>query len=176
MRWLARTRRGAPLVLLAALLPGLTSGSTHKPGSQVAASGSEQAVTEVEAFLVDYIAALEARDEDAVRALLNADGRFAWFTDGVRSYASPDDVLSGMRRFADIAFVTELSKVQVLPLGQGLASASAHFRTELTFPDAPAFTYGGVITWLLEKPSPGLGWTVLLGHTSTPGGPPVRND
>lgn len=133
---------------------------------------SGDATTEARRFLDHYVATLEARDEEQVRDLFVDDGRFVWFTDGAKSYGSAAEVLAGMRRFADVRFRTELHEVHVLPLTNELVSVHSGFRTRLELPAGGAHEYGGVISWLLER-SPADGrWRVLLGHTSTPGGPP----
>jgi|GEM_PF-4456368 len=127
---------------------------------------------EVKAFIIHYIATLEGGDENAIRRLFVDDDRFAWYTDGEKSYSTIDDVLAGMRKYAGIRFETNVSEICVLPLSTSLASARSRFQTKLTIPGAEDHEYGGVITWLVEKASSSGEWRVLLGHTSTPGGPP----
>lgn len=129
---------------------------------------------EVEAFLQSYLAALETRDEKALLGMFAVDDRFRWFTDGALSYSSSSEVLAGMQRFAGIEFKTNLTDIRVLPLAPTHASASASFQTELTIPGADNHTYGGVITWLLERKAPSDPWRIPQGHTSTPGAPPAR--
>ncbi len=130
---------------------------------------------QIKAFIIHYIATLEGKNEKAIRALFIEDDRFAWFTDGVKSYATIDDVLAGMRKYAGIRFETTISRIHVVPLSASLASVRSKFRTKLTIPGAENHEYGGVITWLLEKAPASDEWKVILGHTSTPGGPP-NND
>jgi hypothetical protein len=138
---------------------------------------ADEAVTQqVLTFVAHYIKTLESGIEAKVRDLFVGDKRFRWFTDGTKSYSSPDDVVLGMRRYAGITFRTKLSQVEVVPLKGNLASASATFETKLTIPESVDHTYGGVITWLLEKDTDANKWRVLLGHTSTPGGPPAKTD
>ena len=137
---------------------------------------SDIVVEEVEAFLAHYIETLESKNEEAIRDLFVADDRFAWFTDGKRSYSTPEDVLAGMRRYDEVEFKTALSEVHVVPVSAMLASVWSDFRTKLTIPGADDFEYGGVITWLVEKDRNAGTWRVLLGHTSTPGGPPSDGD
>jgi len=144
-----------------------------RAGHQNRVEGVEK---EVKAFIAHYIETLEGGDEKAIRDLFVADERFAWFTDGAKSYATADDVLAGMRRYAGIKFQTTVSEVRVVPLSATLASARSKFKTRLTIPFADDHEYGGVITWLIEKASPSGQWRVLLGHTSTPGGPPKRGE
>lgn len=161
------TRRGKVRALLLAL--SVTVGACAGPGRAPAHVDDAESVA---AFFAHYIATLEERDPAAVRELFVDDGRFAWFTDGARSYGSPDDVLRGMQRYAEFEFRTQLDDVTVLALGARHATASASFSTELSSDDAPPFRYGGVITLVVER-APDAGWRILRGHTSTPGGPPT---
>lgn len=137
-----------------------------------AARPAGDATAEIRDFLAHYIATLEARDEAQVRTLFVDDGRFVWFTDGARSYGSADEVLAGMRRFGDMRFRTELDDVRTELHTPDLASAHSTFRTQLDLPGGNHHEYGGVITWLLERSPDDRGWRILVGHTSTPGGPP----
>ena len=151
---------------------GLTALAALSPGQDPADEGNVE--QEVRAFLARYLEALESRDAEAIRPLFVADDRFAWFTDGVKSYSTPDDVLAGLSVYAHLYFETTLSEIRVVPLGASLASARSRFNTRLTSaqPDDWESEYGGVITWLLEKDPVSGEWKVILGHTSTPGGPP----
>ena len=165
---------GAALSLAALLVvsPAVDASAQDEPGSE----RLRAVAVEVTAFVAHYNKTLEGGDEEAIRALFVADDRFAWFTDGAKSYSSSDDVLMAMRRYAGIRFETSVSNVDVVPLSASMASVRSNFRTELTIPDADNYEYGGVITWLLEKSSTSGAWQVLLGHTSTPGGPPRADD
>lgn len=128
--------------------------------------------SEVRLFLKQYLQTLEGGDEEAIRRLYVDDERFMWFSDGAVSYRSPDDVLNGLNRFASIKFHTDISDVEVVPLTPAYATASTGFSTELEIPGAENYTFGGVITFLLERDEASGRWAVLRGHTSTPGGPP----
>jgi ketosteroid isomerase-like protein len=152
------------LTIVLLLAGACTTGKASRPAIDPSA--------EVRSFLDRYVATLEARDEVQVRALFVDDGRFVWFTDGARSYGSADEVIAGMRRFAEVRFQTELADVHVEPLTPDLVSAHSSFRTRLDLPGGGKHEYGGVISWLLERSSQDGSWRVLLGHTSTPGGPP----
>ena len=127
---------------------------------------------EARAFAAHYIATLESRDEEALRALFVADDRFAWYTDGALSYASADDVLTGMGAYAGISFKTALADVTPVVLSAQHVSLRTRFETTLMIPNTDNFIYSGVITMLLEKRNEA--WRVVLGHTSTPDGPPAR--
>jgi predicted XRE-type DNA-binding protein len=145
-------------------------------GPQDGIETAGQVKQQVSAFLTHYIQTLERKDEQAVRALFVSDDRLAWFTDGKRSYSSADEVLAGMQRYDSMRFETTLADVRVLPLGANLASADSTFVTRLTIPGSAGRTFGGVITWLVEKDPASGDWKVLRGHTSTPGGPPGRDE
>ncbi len=131
---------------------------------------------EVKAFISHYITTLERGEREDIRSLFIADDRFAWYTDGAQSYASADDVLAGMDRFAGIRFRTDISRIHVVPITASLASVRSNFVTTLTIPGKDNYEYSGVITWLVEKVQTSGKWRVHLGHTSTPGGPPSRDD
>lgn len=158
----------------ARVLPAPTGTWRSPPGkSGLKGQEAKRVKQEVEAFLAQYITTLESRDERAVRTLFVNDDRFAWFTDGVRKYSTPDQVVAGMRLYEGIRFQTILSSVRVMLLAEGLASAESVFATKLMIPSSPDVEFGGVITWLLERDSSSGNWKVLQGHTSTPGGPPA---
>jgi hypothetical protein len=140
---------------------------------QAGVEEAERVKREVGVFLEHYIRTLESRDERAIRVLFVDDGRFAWFTDGVRMYSTPDQVIAGMRLYEGVRFQTSLSEVRVLRLAAGLASAQSLFATKLTIPGSSDAAFGGVITWLVEQDPTSGDWKVLQGHTSTPGGPPT---
>ncbi len=147
----------------------LTAFALHRTSS-----GPTDFESGVNGFLKHYLTTLESRDERAIRDLFVTDDRFSWYTDGARSYSTADDVLRGMRQFANVRFKTTLSKVRVVELSPSLASVRSTFRTHLTIPGRDDHEYGGVITWLLERDPAKNAWRVLLGHTSTPGGPPSK--
>lgn len=138
-------------------------------------SGSGEVETEVKAFITHYIQTLEGGDEKTIRELFVADKRFTWFTDGAKKYSSPDEVLAGMQRYADITFKTAVSDVRVVPFGASLASARSKFHTKLTIPGSDDYEFDGVITWIVEKDQKTGKWRVFQGHTSTPDGPPKNN-
>jgi hypothetical protein len=143
------------------------------------ADRSEQIKSEAGEFLNHYIETLESRDLESVRGLFVNDERFAWYTDGALSYATPDallSVLAGMQRYGSFEFKTTVFDVRVIPLSETMASVRTRFQTKLSNRGEIVHEYGGVITLLLEKsPQPGT-WKVILGHTSTPGGPPESDD
>lgn len=176
-----RRSRALPLALVALGL--LQAGPASQPSAAALQEAStqdrgltpsmkERITAEVRAFTGQYIRALEAGEEEEILALFVADGRFAWFTDGVKSYASPADVLAGLKMYAGTTFRTTLSEVEVVPLRADLASVRSPFRTQLTIPNSEPQAFSGVITWLVEKDGASKAWKVLLGHTSTPSGPP----
>ncbi len=142
------------------------------PTHQDAAPEHAAIAAEARVFATHYIETLEGKNEDAIRTLFVADERFAWYTDGALSYADADDVIAGMRAYAGITFKTTLADITPVVLDSRRVSLRTRFETTLTIPNADDFTYGGVITWLLEKSEHDNSWRVLLGHTSTPSGPP----
>lgn len=171
MKALKASWRPGPCALLAVAalaVPALTASARPEPTAEEA----PRSVQQVKDFLAGYLAALESRDEDALPDMFVADGRFRWFTDGALSYASATDVLDGMRQYGGARFATVLTDVRVVLLGERHASASATFRTDLTIPGADDHSYGGVITWVLEREAERERWRIVTGHTSTPGGPP----
>jgi len=159
------------LALLTALLSTalLTSLMQPNPGADERATLER----EVNEFLREYLATLEAKDSDRIPALYAADDRFAWYTDGKLAYQSADEVLRGMAYYGDIKFKTSLSATRIVPLTETLVSVRTAFETQLTLPDAQPSGYSGAITMLLEKTD--ARWRIVLGHTSTPGGPPARD-
>lgn len=172
----------AAAVALVALLAPLSIGlSSRGPASDTRSPNvqdldEDRIEAEVQAFLEHYLRALESRDEDAIESLFVRDDRLAWFTDGALAYSKPGEILAALRGFGDATFRTELSDVRVVPLSAVHASASSSFVTRLEFPEADDHEFGGIITWLFERDLESGAWRVLLGHTSTPGGPPKRED
>lgn len=165
---------GFSLVVVLASLVSHPTGAA--PTDEGAASASVARVeSEVRAFLQRYTKAIESEDADAIRSLYVPDDRFAWYTDGAIAYASPDDVVAGRLAYRGVRFATTYSRMRIVPLGSKLASARAGFRTRLEIPGQDDHEYGGVVTWLLERDVEA-GWRVLLGHTSTPGGPPASDE
>lgn len=132
-----------------------------------------QLATDAANWVRRHIEVLEARDADAVRTQFVDDERFVWYTDGAVRYRGPDDVLDGMAAFAQLEFSTELSDVHATVLSRTHVSVRSLFATHLAIPGAPDVRYGGAITWLLERTDDASPWRILLGHTSTPGGPPA---
>lgn len=120
----------------------------------------------VEAFLVDYLAAIGARDAARIRDAYVADGRFIWMEDGEPRYRSAVEVLAALENFPPgSALRTELKDLTVVPVGHGAAHAWAGFRT--TIGEGPtAFSFGGTMSFTLERQ--GTSWKVVAGHSSTP--------
>ncbi len=165
MTWLARRRsirRCVGASLLGALLAGCSPGA---PTVDRAARA-----TSARAFLDHYVATIASGDAARVVELFCPDQRFAWYTDGQLSYSAPAEVAAGLARYAGMTFVTEVSDVEVVMVADDVASLRSGFATELTVEGNPVHRYGGAMTLLLERTTDG--WHVVLGHTSTPGGPP----
>lgn len=126
---------------------------------------SVQVATEVEAFLRDYQAAIEGRDEEGVRSRLIPD-RYRWAEEGEVAYKHADDVIGSLSQFPPGTPIrTSLSGLEVTPVAGGRgAHAVASFTTELGSGEA-AFTFGGVITFVLERT--GDTWRIVGGHASS---------
>ncbi len=159
-------RMAASAVIVAG---ALLVGCGDEPGS-----ATEDIVEDVTRFLAEYMRTLETKDVDAIRRLYVDDDRFAWHTDGVTQYSSPDALLEGLKQFGAVDFKTALTETVVVSLGSRLAHVRTRFLTTLEFPDSPSHSYGGVITMLVERNSGQGDWRVVSGHTSTPGAPPGR--
>lgn len=161
-------------VLLALSMSCASSGRNGRPPADMSMEERTRVESEARAFAAHYVEVLESGDEDLIRTLYVKDDRFAWYTDGALAYSSIDDVLAAKRRYAGTKFETTFSEVTVVPLGTNLASVQSVFNTELTIPGRDNYVFGGVITQLLEMSIETGEWAVLLGHTSTPGGPPGK--
>ncbi|MEZ5978721.1 MAG: nuclear transport factor 2 family protein [Planctomycetota bacterium] len=130
------------------------------------------AESDVENTVRAAVAAIERRDEPAVRRAFVEDDRLRWYTDGALAYASVDAMLASMASYGSVRFATELEDVEVVVLARKSAAASAAFTTELSGPGVDDVRYGGVLTWVLEHDDATDTWRIVRGHTSTPGGPP----
>jgi hypothetical protein len=120
----------------------------------------------VSAFLTEYIKAVEARDENAIRDAYATSDRFAWLEDGKVRYRSADEVLAGLRSIpAATPIRTTLTDLVVVPVGVNAAHARATFTTTIGAPPS-AFTIGGAITFVLESHTGT--WKIVAGHTSSP--------
>lgn len=138
------------------------------------AAGQEETLdTEVRAFVDAYGAALADAEPDEVRSLYVEDARFSWFTDGVRLYASAQDVIDGLSGAAGpgVRYETTMRDVDVTALGEAHAAVRADFRTAAMAEGAEQFAFAGVLTMVVERGEDGA-WRVVQGHSSTPGGPP----
>ncbi|NNM34739.1 MAG: hypothetical protein HKO53_16805, partial [Gemmatimonadetes bacterium] len=75
------------------------SGGQEGPeGASQATVDSAQVVTEVQGFLAEYLTAIEARDEEAVRNRLLSE-RYRWVEDGEVRYRHVEDVLESLAQF-----------------------------------------------------------------------------
>ena len=119
----------------------------------------------VEAFLGQYLSALERHDEAAVRAAYVSDGRFSWIEDGRVRYRSVDEVLAGLRAIPRGARIrTELTGLTIVPLGSNGAHAWASFRTTIGSPPS-GFAFAGALSFVLERN--GQTWAIVGGHSSS---------
>lgn len=128
---------------------------------------------EVRAFVDAYGATLADAEPGEVRSLYVEDARFSWFTDGVRLYASAQDVINGLSGGAGpgVRYETAMRDVEVTALGDDHAAVRADFRTAGVVEGAEQFAFAGVLTMVVERDEDGA-WRVVQGHSSTPGGPP----
>lgn len=121
---------------------------------------------EVGAFVHEYPARLSLREPDAARTILAPDPRFQWIEDGVRRYASADDVVETLASFPPETEVsTTLSDVDVVPLASDLATASAEFETTITGVAPEPIRFGGALSMVVERSSSG--WRIVRGHSSS---------
>ena len=159
------------LVAVAALLAVLMPAETSSDDARAAV------VREATELLERYQRAIESGDGDAVIACLDPSDRFAWFTDGRKSYASGDDILRGLAglKAARMRLTTEYSETGVLAMSDDVAYVRTRFATTGEVTGGEGFEYAGVITLLVERSEDG-SWRIVSGHTSTPGGPPSRSD
>ncbi|TVP45862.1 MAG: hypothetical protein EA350_08205 [Gemmatimonadales bacterium] len=167
-----RTVASRPLIILGGLL--LLSAACASPVPDTAPepdptpglSSHDETAAEVAAFLDQYLAAMDARDADFIRAASVDDGRFVWIEDGEVRYRSAEEILAGLNAFpADVVLRTELSNLEVVPLGGGGAHAWAAFTT-MVGTGAGSFSFGGAINLVVER---GAGsWKLVGGHTSSP--------
>lgn len=136
------------------------------PLRQTAAPAPVVSKDEVSAFLTNYLAAIGSRNATSIRAALVTGDRLAWIEDGKVSYRSADAVIAGLAAFpAGTAIRTELTDLDVVPVGQSGAHAWATFRTTVG-EGAAAFSFGGAISFMLERDSDS--WRIVGGHTSSP--------
>lgn len=136
------------------------------PLRQTAAPAPVVSEQEVSAFLSDYLDAIGSRDAARIRAALVSGDRLAWIEEGKVTYRSADEVIAGLAAFpAGSAIRTELTDLNVAPVGQSGAHAWASFRTTVG-EGASGFSFGGAISFMLERD--GKSWKIVGGHTSSP--------
>ncbi|MEO1228463.1 MAG: nuclear transport factor 2 family protein [Myxococcota bacterium] len=129
---------------------------------------------EAKAFLAEYFETLRKGDEDAIRALYVKDGRFRWDTDGDTSYRSGDDVLASLRGSQGLEFDTQCGSMEVVVASPSHAHVRCDFSTRALRSDgAPVFSFGGVMTFFIERQIDGP-WAVVRGHTSSLRAPQAR--
>jgi ketosteroid isomerase-like protein len=154
--------RGVALTLggLLALLAACTS-----PVPEAGPVSSPDPVAEVTAFLGEYLAAVDARDADAIGRAYVEDDRFIWIEDGRVRYRSAEEIMASLGALpSGSAIRTELSDVEVVPVGVSGAHAWSTFTTTVgTGPSS--FSFGGAISFVLERENGR--WRLAGGHTSS---------
>jgi len=159
-----------PTAALAAIAITVTSLALAAPRTEPARPPLE--------FLRAYLDDLERAEPSDVRRHYADDGRFAWFTDGVRRYDDADAVARGLEevRASGVRLRTALENPETVELAPGLVAVRAGFKTSgLTPGGDEAFAFAGVMTLILERDGRGA-WRIVQGHSSTPAGPPAGND
>ena len=146
------------------LLPILLLTACTSSRADLSPADRDRLAGEVEAFLERHHSTLEAREPDAIRQLYVTDERFAWFEDGVKRYASPEDIVKALAAYpAGMSIETEYSGTLVDVLSPTLASVHTGFETKIGEGEA-SFAFGGVITMLLERDAD---WRIVTGHSSS---------
>lgn len=121
-------------------------------------------VRDVTAALQAWVDAVSAMDGPALRAGSIADDRFAWLEAGGVRFRSADDLLADLEaRPAPTTVETELSGIEVVPVGRDAAHAWAEFMTSIS-EGAGTYTYEGVKSFVLERRDGA--WRVVAVHTS----------
>ncbi|MEQ8328878.1 MAG: nuclear transport factor 2 family protein [Longimicrobiales bacterium] len=147
---------------------GGTGGGPAEGREAVAPTAADTAavVADVRTALEAYQVAVDARDEEAIRAAYLPDGRFVWMEDGSVRYRSADAVLEALAAFpADVRLRTVYSGLEVVLLAPGAAHAWAGFTT--TVGEGPGgYSFGGILSWVLVTDEDGR-WRIAGGHTSS---------
>jgi len=121
---------------------------------------------EVAVFLDAYLDAIGSRDTATLRIQLADSPRYVWVENGAVRYRSVDEMLEGLGSFpADMPIETDLSRLHVAAVGGNGAHAAASFETRVGEGQG-AFTFGGIITFVLERHDDT--WRIVGGHVSSP--------
>lgn len=148
-----------PSLLVAVLAAGCANGGTGERDDPVTLE------TEIERTIDAYVAALTARDVEALRDLYLSDGRFVWIEDGEVRYRSAEEVIAALSAFpVEMAIRTTLSDLTIVPAGENAAHAWARFETEIGEGE-DAFSFSGSLSFVFERSDDG--WRILGGHTSS---------
>lgn len=155
-----------------------TSTSSVVPADAVAESPDPDALrVQANAFIARFKQTMEAGDPAKIRGLYVSDGRLRWVTDGEVRYTSVDDIVEGLAEVkgAGMVFDTAYSAVEALALSGDTTLVTARFDTAATMTHGPGFSFGGVVTMVVERDGESQ-MRIVAGHTSTPGGPPPREE
>ena len=161
MKDLQRTRTIIVLALLIVTVSGCSS------SSDIAASRTSlNPEQEITAFLGSYAAAFSELDTALVRSLYIDDGRFIWLEDGKVQYHSPDAILEGLAALPpNMRVETDLIEPAITVLSDRLATVQSRFESRFYGPSGEGFSFGGVLSMVLERSASG--WRIVSGHTST---------
>lgn len=171
----ARTRRAAvATAIVAAGLTGACEPDAGHPDVVVSGESGETIervtadpamVRDVTAALNRYVDAVSTMDGPAIRSAFVPDDRFAWLEEGGVRFRSPDELLADLEaRPSPTTVETELSGIEVVPVGDDAAHAWAEFMTSISEGEG-TYTYQGVISFVLERRRRE-GWRVVGVHTS----------
>ena len=121
---------------------------------------------EITLFLDSYRAAFYEQDTHLVRSLYVDDGRFIWLEDGKVQYQSPDAILEVLAALPpNMRVETDLLEPVITVLSDRLATVQARFEARFYSPPEEGFSFGGVLSMVLERSASG--WRIVSGHTST---------
>ena len=154
---------------LAVLLPILlTAGCGERTADMAATRSPATPAASVEQFLETYVEAVSTLDTAALRGMYAGPERFAWIEEGAVRYRSADEVLESLAAFTSGATIeTELGDVDVVRLSGGGAHAWASFTTTVGG-EGGGYSFGGLMSFVLEPSDTDAGWRIVGGHVSTP--------
>jgi len=159
--------RCALILLMATTMLACSTADTPEESQSSDSSFDEAALRpEVAAAFDGYIAALNASDFDLAASYFADDPRFAWFEDGIQTYASRDDVrrsLEQLEAMGALSVTVEPARIVVLSADAALLDTT---HTTVVGEPGAGFEFSGVMTVALVRTD--TGWKFLQGHTSTP--------
>lgn len=152
---------GLILLLLAAVSPACERDGSRSDRASVAAVERE-----VTALLKRWTDAFEARDPDAVRAVLTTDQRFVWLEDGVTRYRSADDILKALAGLPPgMRFTHALRDVHVVPLSEESAWVRLATTTRIEHSGRVVSEFTSAVLMILRREH--TAWRIQGAHSST---------